>query len=75
MSYKDEEFQVLYKEYIELTNELLEDFDVLLVAAIMTTIGFSLYKTSLSPDDYNQMVDAMHDLKDDIVKLEKGYVH
>lgn len=75
MEYDEEEFQAVYDEYITLTNELLENFDVLMVAAIMTTIGFSLYKTSLSEEDYNKIVDAMYDLKSDIATIEKGYLH
>jgi len=75
MEYDEEEFQAVYDEYITLTNELLENFDVLMVAAIMTTIGFSLYKTSLSEEDYNKIVDAMYDLKGDIATIEKGYLH
>ena len=71
----EEEFKAVYEEYISLTNELLENFDVLMVAAIMTTIGFSLYKTSLSEEDYNKIVDAMYDLKNDIATIEKGYLH
>jgi len=51
-------------------DELLENFDVLMVAAIMTTIGFSLYKTSLSDEDYKKIVDTMYDLKNDIATIE-----
>jgi len=54
---------------------LLEDFDVLMVAAVMSTIGLSLYKTALSEEDYNKVVDAMYDLKNDITTIEKGYLH
>ena len=75
MEYDEEEFQAIYDEYITLTNELLENFDVLMVAAIMTTIGFSLYRTSLSEEDYNKIVDAMYDLKNDIATIEKGYLN
>ena len=71
----NEEFQEVYKEYIELTNELLEDFDVLMVAAVMSTIGLSLYKTALSEEDYHNVVTAMYDLKNDITTIEKGYLH
>ena len=71
----NEEFQEVYNEYIELTNELLEDFDVLMVAAVMSTIGLSLYKTALSEEEYHKVVDAMYDLKNDIATIEKGYLH
>ena len=76
MEYEEEQYQAVYLDIINLTNELLENFDVLMVAAVMTTIGFSLYKTSLSEEDYNKIVDAMSDLKDDIVEFqEEGYLH
>ena len=71
----NEEFQEVYEEYIELTNELLEDFDVLMVAAVMSTMGLSLYRTALSEEDYNKIVTAMYDLKNDITTIEKGYLH
>ena len=71
----NEEFQEVYNEYIELTNDLLEDFDVLMVAAVMSTIGLSLYKTALSEEDYHKIVTAMYDLKNDITTIEKGYLH
>jgi len=71
----NEEFKEIYSEYIELTNELLEDFDVLMVAAVMSTIGLSLYKTALSEEDYHNVVTAMYDLKNDITTIEKGYLH
>ena len=71
----NEEFKEVYNEYIELTNELLEDFDVLMVAAVMSTIGLSLYRTALSEEDYHKVVEAMYDLKNDITTVEKGYLH
>ncbi len=71
----NKEFQEVYNEYIELTNDLLEDFDVLMVAAVMSTIGLSLYKTALSEEDYHKVVTAMYDLKNDIATIEKGYLH
>ena len=71
----NEEFQEVYNEYIELTNELLEDFDLLMVAAVMSTIGLSLYRTALSEEDYHKVVEAMYDLKNDITTVEKGYLH
>ena len=77
MEYDEEQYQACYDDLIEVVNDLLENnIDVLMVAAVMTTIGFSLYKTSLSAEDYNKMVDAMYDLKDDIMEIQdKGYVH
>ena len=77
MIYEEEEFQAVYEEYINLTNELIVNFNPLMIAAVMTTMGFSLYRTLLSEDDYENMVEAMYELRADITILDnnKEYVH
>lgn len=77
MIYEEEEFQAVYEEYINLTNELVVNFNPLMIAAVMTTMGFSLYRTLLSEDDYENMVEAMYELRADITILDnnKEYVH
>ena len=64
--YEEEQFQITYNKFINLANNLLEDVDVLMIAAVMSTIGLSLYRTSLSEEDYEKMVQAMIELKDQI---------
>ena len=77
MIYEEEEFEAVYEEYINLTNELVVNFNPLMIAAVMTTMGFSLYRTLLSEDDYENMVEAMYELRADITILDnnKEYVH
>lgn len=64
--YEEEEFQFAYNKFIDLVNTLLDDVDVMMIAAVMSTIGMSLYRTSLSEEDYNKMVKAMFDLKGEV---------
>ena len=64
--YEEEQFQFTYNKFIDLVNTLLDDVDVMMIAAVMSTIGMSLYRTSLSEEDYNKMVKAMFDLKDEV---------
>lgn len=64
--YEEEQFQITYNKFINLANSLLEEVDVLMIAAVMSTIGLSLYRTSLSEEDYEKMVQAMIELKDQI---------
>ena len=67
--YEEEQFQITYNKFINLANSLLEEVDVLMIAAVMSTIGLSLYRTSLSEEDYEKMVQAMIELKDQIKTL------
>lgn len=71
MMYEEEQFQMVYNEFISLANSLAEDIDVLMIAAVMSTIGMSLYRTSLSEDDYNKMVKAMYEIKGEIKRLDQ----
>jgi len=64
--YEEEQFQFTYNKFIDLVNTLLDDVDVMMIAAVMSTIGMSLYRTSLSEEDYNKMVKAMFDLKGEV---------
>ena len=64
--YEEEEFQFAYNKFIDLVNTLLDDVDVMMIAAVMSTIGMSLYRTSLSEEDYNKMVKSMFDLKGEV---------
>jgi len=72
--YEEEEFQFTYNKLIDLVNTLLEDVDVMMVAAVMSTIGMSLYRTSLSEEDYNKMVKAMFDLKGEVKTFNQSEV-
>jgi|DEB0MinimDraft_10_1074344.scaffolds.fasta_scaffold41170_3 hypothetical protein len=62
--YEEEQFKFTYNKFIDLANNLLEEkVDAMMVAAVMSTIGMSLYRTSLSEEDYNKMVKTMFDLR------------
>lgn len=67
MNYEEEQFKLAYGMYIELTNNALEEgLSVHMIAAVMTTIGLSLYRTSLSEEDYDMMIDSITNLKDQV---------
>ena len=76
-SYDDDEFHETYEEIIALTNDLLEEKDVMMVAAVLTTVGMSLYRSTLSEEDYNKVIDVMSNLRNDIAEFEteQEYLH
>ena len=76
-NYDDDEFHETYDEIIGLTNDLLEEKDIMMVAAVLTTIGMSLYRSSLSEEDYNKVIDVISNLRNDITEFdsEQEYIH
>jgi len=75
--YDEEQFKRVYGDYILLTNRLSEENDTLMLAAVLTTIGLSLYRTSLTGDDYDKMIDAIVSYKDKVKSFDTtgGYVN
>ena len=49
----------LYQEMLGITAHMVEEYGPMEVAAIMMAQSMSIYKTSLSEMDYNQMVDSI----------------
>ena len=48
-----------------------------MLAAVLTTIGLSLYRTSLTGEDYDKMIDAIVSYKDQVKSFDTtgGYVN
>jgi len=67
-----------YRKAIELCNQLLQEGqDPLEIAAVMTTVGLSLYRTVLEPEAYENMVDTISENRDKVRELtaDRSGVH
>lgn len=49
----------LYKKYMALHEVMLEEYDPLEIAAVISIQALSLYRTVLPEDDYQKIVDAI----------------
>jgi len=56
----------LYKKYMAFNEIMLEEYEPIEIAAIMTAQALSLYKTVLSKEEYYKMVDYIYDRKDEV---------
>ena len=78
-NFEERSFKKVYNLYINLTNDLIEqDEEPLMVAAILCTMGLSMYRTLLNEDDYDKIVECIGEFKDDISSFEeskKGFLH
>lgn len=61
----------LYSKYMAFHSVMLEKHRPLEIAAIMMTQALSIYRTILSEEEYQKMVDNISDLRDQ-VKIFEG---
>ena len=64
----DDQMLALEVSFAELTNKFVQEgFDPYACAAVMTKIAFMIYKSSMSPEDYNMMIDEISNSRDMIM--------
>ena len=62
----DTSLQELYDLYLGITDGMVGRYDAMKVAAVMSTIALSLYRTSMDDADYNAMVDNISASRDHV---------
>ena len=62
----------LYHSYWEVHNEKMGSYSPLEIAAILMTQSLTIYKTVLSEDEYNSMVDSISDLRDQVKEIPES---
>lgn len=70
MDKKDSDLMDVADRVYHMTTELLvEGHQQFAVAAALTMVAMQIYKSSLSKEDYNKMVDSISDSRDQIMSL------
>jgi hypothetical protein len=64
------DLEKLYSEYLNFNDTKVGEYDILAVASVMMAQALSIYKTVLSENDYNTIVDNMSDNRAKIKKFE-----
>ena len=64
------DLEKLYSEYLNFNDTKVGEYDILAVASVMMAQALSIYKTVLSENDYNAIVDNMSDNRAKIKKFE-----
>lgn len=60
------QLEKLYSNYLEFTGHMVGQYDPMEVAAIMMAQALSLYRTTMSEEDYNRMVDNISSSRDQV---------
>lgn len=64
---RDEELMAMEISYAELTHKFIQEgFNQYACAASMIKLAFMIYKSSMSAEDYNLMVDSISESRDRI---------
>ena len=63
---KDDELLNLDNNYLAFTDTQLTEYDPMAVAGVMLAQALSIYKTAMSHEDYNNMVDNISDSRDKV---------
>ena len=67
----DSQLENLYEHYLKFTDQMCVDYDPMAIAAIMMTQALSIYKTAMSQEDYNRMVDSISANRNQVKTFER----
>lgn len=67
----NDKLEELYQKYWMIHTEMLEQgFEPMEIAGVLTAHAMIMYKTLLSPKEFNIMVDGISDSRDKVKKLD-----
>jgi len=74
---KDKEEQVLevYRETLTMIDKLMVDHDPLVIAGVMMAQSMSLYRSTLSEEDYTSVVESILEKKDKVYTFTSRNLH
>jgi hypothetical protein len=67
----DDNLQHIYNQCLEFTAHMVEQYGGMEVAAIMMTQALSIYKSTMTAEDYNRMVDSISASRDHVKTFER----
>jgi 5-bromo-4-chloroindolyl phosphate hydrolysis protein len=68
----DDQLQELYSKNLAFVDSLCGEYGAMEVAAIMMTQALTIYKSALSDEDYNNMVDSISNSRNKVKTFEKA---
>jgi hypothetical protein len=67
----DTKLQKLYDQYLDFTNHMVGEYSAMEVAAIMMAQSLTMYKSALSEEEYNLMVDSISNSRNKVKAFSK----
>ena len=72
---KDKQLDNVYQKVFRYGLELALKFEWQMIAATFIAIGLRLYKTILSPEEYDDMCNSIKDSMEKVTKYEDRTIH
>jgi hypothetical protein len=72
---RDQDLQTLYNEYMEFTGKKITEGNAMAVAGIMLAQALSIYKTALSSDEFDQIIQTISDTKNQVKTFQPSHLH
>jgi hypothetical protein len=60
----------LYAKYLQFTSVMLENYKDIEIAGVMITQALSMYRTVLSEEDYQRMVNSIYERRNDVKSFD-----
>ena len=64
-----DDVQVVHDDTMDFVNRAMFQHEPLALAACLTSIGFSIYRTALSEEDYQMVIKAIFDKRGEVRKF------
>ena len=71
----DKDLGKLYENYMKFADKMADKYGVFAIAGVMMAQALSLYKTILSKEDYNLMVDNISDTRENVKSFDVDDEH
>ncbi len=62
----DQEVDVLYETFANLATDLSSQHSALAIAAVMNAVAMSIYKTTMSEEDFEKMAELIYELRHEV---------
>jgi hypothetical protein len=72
---QEDAMQQVYNRVLTMLSDIVVENDPLLVAAVMMTQAMSIYKTALTPDEYESMITKIYQSRSMVREFKTENIH
>jgi Trp operon repressor len=72
---QEDAMQQVYNRVLTMLSDIVVENDPLIVAAVMMTQAMSIYKTALTPDEYESMITRIYQSRSMVQKFKTENIH
>jgi Trp operon repressor len=72
---QEDAMQQVYNRVLTMLSDIVVENDPLLVAAVMMTQAMSIYKTALTPDEYESMITRIYQSRSMVREFKTENIH